>query len=312
MNYLDEIKFNYFPNNIETKRPLGEITLRQLIERIKNPKESTVKLFKGIKKASSEGNMKLKAELKSKLFYFTPCVKLNGRGRKYSDIVGFNGVVQIDFDGILNAKKFRDYLFDTFKSIIFAGVSASGRGVKVLIRIPEANSVEEFKEYFCGLAFYLERFRGFDVAPYNCVLPLYLFCDKDLKYRENPTISKVKGYKINEFKKFEGNISDLGQIDNLKEEDCEYIKNIFKRGIGNIVSNGHPQVVKYSTVLGGYVVSGYIDEDSAFDLIEEEIYKNDYLSKNPRGYIRTAKEMMIRGTSSPLFLEKHKNNNLNK
>ena len=41
-------------------------------------------------------------------------------------------------------------------------------------------------------------------------------------------------------------------------------------------------------------------------LIEEEINKNDYLSKNTRGYITTAKEMMRRGMSAPLFLDKHK------
>lgn len=82
MNYLDKITFNYFPNNIETKRPLGVVSLRQLIDKIREPKESVVNLFSEIRSASAKGDMKLKEELKSKLFYFTPCVKLDGQGRR--------------------------------------------------------------------------------------------------------------------------------------------------------------------------------------------------------------------------------------
>jgi hypothetical protein len=38
------------------------------------------------------------------------------------------------------------------------------------------------------------------------------------------------------------------------------------------------------------------------DLIYELIENNDYCKKNIRGYKQTAKEMIIRGMKSPLYL----------
>ena len=88
MSYLD-IEFAYFPANIESKKPLGKVRLYDYLKAIKNPRPEIVQLFKEIEKASLAKDKKLKDELKSKLYYFLPCVELDGEGRSYENVVGF-------------------------------------------------------------------------------------------------------------------------------------------------------------------------------------------------------------------------------
>lgn len=300
MDYLDQIKFQFYPANIHKTVPLGEVSIREMIRAIKNPNENIKDLFVQIKEASALGNLALKSSLKKQLYYFTPCVMSDGLGRAYSNIKYFTSCVQLDFDGIPNAKEFRDWFFETYKSTIFAGISPSGFGCKMLVRIPKVQSVDEFKEYFCGLAYHLECFKGFDVAPFNPILPLFLFHDPELRYRENPNVASVRGFKINAFKKFEGDIEVLEDVEGWKKQR---VIDIYTRGIGNIVDAGHTQVVAFSTMLGGFCSAGYLSEDEAEVLIEDCITDNEYLSKGTNSYIKTGKELLRRGMSSPLYLK---------
>lgn len=293
-------KFPYYPNNINIVEPLGYTTLKEFVRAIREPREATKQLFADIKIASEKGDLKLKAELKKKLYYFTPCIDTDGKGRAYANITSFTGFMQIDFDGITYAAEFRDWFFKNVKSCVVCGISPSSFGIKALIRIPIVKTVDEFKSYFYGVSYYLEQYKGFDIAPQNCSLPLYMFNDPDARYREDAIVSTVRGEKINAFKKFEGEIEVLEDIESWKKER---VKGIFIRGISNIVDNGHPQVVAYSSMLGGYCVSGYLSQDEAEVLIEEEINKSEYLSKDIKGYIRNAKNMLVRGMNGPLYLK---------
>lgn len=292
--------FPYYPSNIKIVKPLGNISLKDFVRAVKDPKPEIIQLFEDIKKASKDQNIELKAKLKQKLFYFNPCVNTDGKGRAYANITSFTGFAQIDFDGINNPNEFRDWFFDNVKSCAVCGVSSSGMGAKAIVRIPVVTSVEEYKEYFYGMAYYLEKFKGFDIAPQNPVLPLYLFHDPEVKFREDATVSTVRGEKIGAFKPFSGEIKT---VEGVEESKKEYIKNIYKKKIRDICNNGHPQVVSASCMLGGYYASGYISEEEGLYLMEEEIIENEYLTKDTKGYIRTAREMFYRGSSSPLYLE---------
>ena len=91
-SYLDT-KFQYYPSDIRVVKPLGDITLYDYLYKIKNPTEQTVNLFKQIEEASSVGDLKLKAELKAKTYYFTPCIFSDGQGRSYSNIKSWTGLM---------------------------------------------------------------------------------------------------------------------------------------------------------------------------------------------------------------------------
>ena len=80
------MRFQYYSNNATQPMPLGFISLDRFINGIRSPKQSTVDLLDKIAKASTEGDMTLKSELKKGLYAFTPCVHVKEK-RKYSDII---------------------------------------------------------------------------------------------------------------------------------------------------------------------------------------------------------------------------------
>ena len=109
----------------------------------------------------------------------------------------------------------------------------------------------------------------------------------------------IKGEKLDEFKVFEGEIEVL---DNITENDKDRVKSIVRRSMEKIVDSGHYIVRSTALCGGGYVASGYYTQEEMEDLIYELIENNDYCKKNLRGYKQTAKEMIIRGMKSPLYL----------
>lgn len=296
-DYLDTT-FPYYPSDIRSTKPLGSVSLRQFIEAVSNPKEKVRQLFIDIQKAAEKGDIRLKNELKKGLYFFNPCINTDGKGRSYDNITSFTGFCQIDFDGIPDAADFRDWFFDRCKSCAVVGVSSSGYGIKAITRIPIVKTVNEYKEYFYGLGYYLEELKGYDISPQNPALPLYLFHDPDTKWRDNAIVSKVRGEKINSFKKFEG---DIEPMDNVSPKDKKTVISRFKSGIAKIDDNAHPQLLGYSLVLWGCCAAGYLSEDECEVLIEECISENEYMSKDTKGYIRNAKNMRDRGMSAPIY-----------
>lgn len=297
MSYLDEIKFPYYPSSVYETTPLGNVTLRQFINACKSPRPETLELFKQIKRASAEGDTEKKDKLKEKLYYFNPCVNSDGFGRSYTNITSFTGLAQIDFDGLEDAVGFRDVFFKNVKSCVVAMISPSGLGLKALLRIPVVHSTDEFKEYFCGLGYYLEKYSGFDRAPYNCILPLYLCYDPDLKFREDATVSNVRGRKIDYF----GSANeDFESNEEISEEMVAEKKKMITFAINKIGDNAHPQIVSLSTYVGGLVGAGYFSEEEIYAFMCDLIDQNDYMQKGLNGYKKTCLEMLRKGRSKPV------------
>ena len=172
--------FQYYPARIKSNRPIGRLNLNTFLSKIKTPTEKTIQLYVDINKADITGNLKKKAELKAKLFYFTPATYVIPC-RRYSDIQSWTGLMPLDFDKIEYANEFRDYLITKHPYIIAAWLSASKKGVRAFVNIPVVNSVDEYKELFWGIRDVLEIYDGFDIAPQNCVLPLFLSYDPEIK-----------------------------------------------------------------------------------------------------------------------------------
>lgn len=303
MSYLDT-KFPYYPNDIRVVKPLGLVTLREFIRAVREPKNEVKQLFIDIREASAKGDLKLKAELKKKLYYFTPCVNTNGKGRSYQDIVSFTGLMQIDFDGIPYSEEFRDKFFDTVKSCAVCGVSPSGFGIKAILRIPVVKTVDEFKSYFYGVGYYLERYKGFDIAPQNCTLPLYSFYDPNARYREDAIVSTVRGEKINAFDKEK--MVDLTDYDggeeatkNIKEKIAKYLTN----KINSIDDNAYPKILSLGTVVGGWCSYYSLDLDAVVDYTNNLIDNNSYMQKSLRAYKKGFYDCMLKGMSAPWSLE---------
>lgn len=307
MSYL-ETKFSYFPANIKITKPLGEISLLDMLKAIKSPKSNIIKLFEEISQAASEGDLKKKAELKSKLFYFVIPVKLNGQGRSYSDIEHFHNLAILDFDGLEpeHAKAFQKFVFEKYPFVIATMISSSRKGIKAIIHIDKVNSVDEFKAVFYALGAEFEKYEGFDGTTQSPVLSFYLTHSPELLYREDATVFKGRGYKANNFKAFEGEFEPL---EDISEEDRQSCRNILKSGMDKITDSGHFICRSVSLVGFGFVGAGYFDIEEMRQYLYELIEGNEYLQKSLQTYKKTCDDMAQRGIASPLWLDKHKNRN---
>lgn len=301
MSYLDTV-FSYYPANIETIRPIGKVKLYDYLFAIKNPKDEIVQLFKQIEEASLAKDKKRKDELKSKLYYFLPCVETDGRGRSYENVTGFTGLMIADMDNLEPdfAKELKEYLFYTYPFVIASFLSASKKGVKVLIKIPKVNSIEKFKALFYGLMSEWQYYSGMDFTPKNAVLANYLTYDKELLYRTNATEWTKEGIQLDEFKVFEGEIET---VENPSEEDVERIKQILTRMFASINDAGHFVVRSASLFAGGIIASGYMGYDEVKDFIFDLIDETPYLQAKTKTYKTTCVQMLNKGMQSPIKLQ---------
>jgi len=291
---MQPITFNYYDADIKSSLPLGNVTLEYFINAIRNPKIDIKHIFERIRIAEEVGDMATKQALKSKLYSFTPCVYVQG-ARKYENIKHWTGLLVLDFDHLEvdYAVEFKSYLFDEYKFIIAAWLSASRHGVRALVKIPQAQSVEEFKQYFAAIERHLNCYNGFDKAPKNCILPLFFSYDAEILYRDNaqtwdekyiePIPPPVKQYIIN---------------DKTSAVEC-----IIAKKINIIVDSGHPQLRAAAYLLGGYVGGGHIDHSDAVSIIHNLIESNAYLSQKASIYKKTAVQMINKGVNQPTYIK---------
>lgn len=298
MNTFDSISFPYYDADIKRSKPLGEVTLSQFLRAISKPKPYIKSIFAQIAQAEMDGDMGLKAQLKTSLFSFTPAVRITGR-RRYMDITEFTGLMPLDFDhlpSVGTAKDLKNYLFETYDFIIAAWLSPSARGVRALVRIPQCKTVNEYKAYYHALSTNeMRQYIGFDLAPQNPVLPLFLSYDPLLRHRENAWWWQEKYMPL-----------IAPNIPQYKYDQTPVLTtksfNIVRKCIDAIVDNGHPQLRAAAYTLGGFVAANYLMASQAEEFIISLIHSNAYLSQKPDVYIKTAKEMISKGMGSPLYL----------
>jgi len=299
-NFLDT-KFQYYPSDIRITVPAGIISLGDYLKAIKFPKPETLKIFKEIEKASAEGNTKLKAELKAKTYYFTPCIFTDGRGRSYENIESWTGLAIIDVDNLDTefAKELKEFIFYTYPFVIATFLSASKKGVKAIVRIPICETVEQFKSYFYGLMVEFQDFKNMDFSAKNCSLANYLTYDQELLYRLDATVFTKKGIQLDEFKVFDGEIVPL---ENVSEDDVIEVKTLLRKMFEKITDAGHLTVRSASLLAGGLISSGYMGYDEMKDYLFELIEDTPYLHKSLRTYKTTCVQMLAKGMLSPVTL----------
>lgn len=300
---MKDILFQYYKSDIRSTKPLGFVSLEYWINSMRNPKPKFKEIFEKIHLASLSHNKAEKDILKRELYFFTPSAIVKTR-RCYADIFYYTGLLTIDFDGLESdyAVEFKNALFNEYKFIICAWLSASKKGVRALIKIPIAKNVDDFKLYFNAIEQELGIYHGFDIAPKNCVLPMFMSYDPDILYRTDFT-TYTKKYKP---------IDPTPVVQYFVIDNPTIIQKIIQSGINKIDANGHPQLRALSFALGGYVGSGYINENNAISLIGNCIDSNKYLARETHGlkmsdvYKKTAKEMIIKGQQKPLYLQNGK------
>lgn len=290
-----DIRFQYYKANIKDSKPLGFVTLDQFFSAIKNPKPHIVSVFEQIRQAELDGDMAKKAALKTSLFSFTPAVIVKDK-RCYENIIQFTGLMPLDFDHLTpdDAIELKNHLFFDFPYVIATWLSASKCGVRALVNIPIVSSTDEYKSYFEGLQHHsdLGKYKNFDIAPKNAVLPLFLSHDPELLMGDCDTI----------WDKTYTPPKPPAKIQYKYDANPQRVYDIIESAIDKISSNGHPQLRGASFALGGYVGAGYISFSEAEIIINNLIESNAYLSQKSSVYKKTALSMIKSGTQKPLYL----------
>jgi hypothetical protein len=290
---MKDIIFNYYDADIKKSIPLGSVNLEYVLNAIKNPKKDIKHIFEQIRLAEEMGDMATKAALKTKLYSFTPCVFVKGN-RKYSNIQNWTGLLILDFDHLETdyCIKFKNALFNEYDFIIATWLSASKHGIRAIVKIPVCNSTNEFKQYFAAIANKLSIYRGFDMAPKNCILPMFISYDPDILIRDNASTWTKKFIAAEKPVIKQYIITDKSSA----------IEKVMHKAIEKITGNGHPQLRAAAFSLGGYIGAGQIDYDTAEQLIISLINSNAYLSQKASVYHQTAKTMLKKGMLTPLYL----------
>jgi len=290
--------FNYYGANIGEVVPLGEVSLDRFLNAIKQPKPKMKSILNAIREAAANNDENLKAELKKKLYFFTPAVKCTYRN--YENIVSFTGLAPLDFDKLPDynyAAELKEHIFNEYPFIVASWFSASRKGIRALVNIPIVSSPDEYKQYYNALIQIFSKYKGFDKAPQNCVLPLFISDDEDLLYRDN-AVTFVDRYIPPPL------APKIQNITPYKDKRIQEVANVVNKSIAKIVDYGHPPLRAIAYALGGYVGNGYLTEDEAEETIISAIESNPYLSQRAKisGYIKTAKTMIEKGKQNPLEL----------
>jgi hypothetical protein len=202
----------------------------------------------------------------------------------------------LDFDHLESdiAVEFKEYLFNEYKFIITAWLSASRHGVRALVKIPICHSVDEFKQYFAGIEKHLNCYNGFDKAPKNCILPMFISYDAEILHRTDAQTWTTKHIEIvpTQVKQY------------VINDKTSTIERIIAKKINVIVDAEHPQLRAAAYLMGGYVGAGYIDQHEAINIMHQMIDGNAYLSQKASIYKKTSDTMINKGILQPTYLSK--------
>ena len=164
-----------FKDILETDTPFHRDVMF-ILDRIKEGKNSEL-----VKKIRSEKNKSARNELKKKL----PSICFSGVFNKRMDsaLVEHSGLICLDFDGYEKKKELADdrLKFEKNKFVFSVFVSPSGKGLKVLVKIPQ--DPENHKKYFNALKKHFGS-SYFDSTSKNISRVCYESFDKQLYVNE--------------------------------------------------------------------------------------------------------------------------------
>jgi len=117
-------------------------------------------------------------EKQSQLKKQLPCVLFSGtfKTRFDNDLIQHSGFICLDFDSVTNANELKtEFTKDRFVYAVW--ISPSGKGVKVLVRIP--SEADKHKNYFVGIQKYFDN-PNFDIKTSNVSRVCYESYDVDI------------------------------------------------------------------------------------------------------------------------------------
>lgn len=247
-------------NDIYKGVPFKDITVKEALERIKSG--NNIKDIERLRTAHAENDKKKKDYIKRNSLW---AVTFAGTFHAHSKdkLNKSSGLAIMDFDHVHNPEFYKKYHFDNFTHVFAAWISPSGDGVKFLVRIPFVDSDAEYKEYYNSL---LKYFNNANADPATKDISRYCFesYDPNLLQREFEKTSVWLG-KEKEHKPVNKTVAVKVATDDDRAKILDIAAQMIERAKDG---EKHYTLLKASRLLGGYVESGAIDEQTAIETLE--------------------------------------------
>lgn len=302
-----DITFPYYSGNIHLTKAVGVVDLAKFISSHRNPHAKTIALLEKVAKASSDGDMKLKRELKHGLYTFTPSIMIDaGFARSYANVMWWTGLMQLDFDGIPSVEMAVDmkrHIFENYPQVICSYLSPSGRGVKCLIKTTVPESKEQYKALHKAIETEFSAYDYFDSSTKNAMLPLFLSADTEILSRDE---SECPPWTEEDWTKpVYVRLNDTPNFNPTSERSKDYyfkkVVRIATEKVNLIIDNGHPQLRSACLILGSRAGAGYIEKHEAISLAVSLVESNSYFAKDIEGYLSTATWCIEEGYKRPKY-----------
>lgn len=196
--------FSFYENGIVKTKPSKDIDINDFTEILKhNNHVKLIKKIRGIK------NKKDRDKEKRKLSYVTFAGIFTERGN--NNLNKSSGFACLDVDDISDLEKVKQKVINNkFTHLLFK--SPSGKGLKLVVRIPEVNSDEEYKQYWISIA---EHYNLSDNDEATKDISRACFVSYDPEYFFNPD-SEIYTDKVKDITSHAGNAGNAGNA--LKDD----------------------------------------------------------------------------------------------
>lgn len=201
--------------------------------------------------------------------------------RNMKSLIKASGHMILDFDNFSDVDKLRNnqYVYSAF-------LSPSGKGYKALIRIPEVNTDQEYKELYYAV---MDEFPEIDTSGKDISRACFFSYDPDLFINDNSLVwtkRKTDKQPINiQAKRIQGN--DYG----LANRVLKIIRYA-------IPGERHNKLLIASRLMGGYIGSGKIEFDEAKRLLESEV--QTFYPDEHQVHFRTISDGLKNGIKEPI------------
>lgn len=196
---LHKPKFSLYHNGIRNTIPNGEIDIEKFLELIKEDNPT----IEAIRECVDKG---IRDKLKSELSYVTFSGTFEKRGN--DKLKKSSGLVCLDYDDIEDLNKTKQELIkDKYTYCLF--VSPSGKGLKLLVKIPEVKNNEEYGQYWSSISKHFKDAKV-DEGTKDISRACYLSVDKNPYFNSESEIytDKIKGSATNNKKNGNDKIED--------------------------------------------------------------------------------------------------------
>jgi len=256
------------------------------IEKIRQKQSALIELVKGSDEYTRID--KEKEALKKKLLSIVFQGRFNHRS--INGLAESSQIATLDFDHVKDPFFLRDFMFDSYSFVHAAFVSPSGDGVKVLVRIPQVESDQDYKDYYIVLLNYFDDAKQ-DSSTKDISRICFISYDPDIKVREWDKTTVFVQKQIKE--------KYLPETEPVNVKNKSRAIDTARRMIQQAPEGQmHFTLLKAARLMGGYIATQAITQQDAVQLLENEIKKKPIRSLPDA--VKTIHAGIKHGINSPI------------